>query len=69
MLEAETGEVRSWRVPTLPVETVEWLRQFRAPVRVAYEAGPTGYGLARAREAPVWLRVRGWVWMCMRARW
>jgi transposase len=27
---------------------VEWLRQFAAPVRVAYEAGPTGYGLARA---------------------
>ena len=51
VLEAETGEVRSWRVPTLPVETVEWLRQFRAPVRVAYEAGPTGYGLARACAA------------------
>jgi transposase len=32
----------------LPVEAVEWLRQFSAPVRVAYEAGPTGYGLARA---------------------
>ena len=30
------------------VETVAWLRQLPAPVRVAYEAGPTGYGLARA---------------------
>jgi transposase len=27
---------------------VEWLQQFAGPVRVAYEAGPTGYGLARA---------------------
>jgi hypothetical protein len=48
VLDAESGEVRRWRTPTLPAETVEWLRQFSAPVRVAYEAGPTGYGLARA---------------------
>ena len=48
VLDAETGEVRSLRAPRLPVETVEWLQQFAAPVRVAYEAGPTGYGLARA---------------------
>jgi transposase len=32
-------------------ETVEWLQRFPAPVRVAYEAGPTGYGLARACAA------------------
>ncbi len=51
VLDAETGELRSWRAPTLPAETVEWLRQFAAPVRVAYEAGPTGYGLARACAA------------------
>ena len=48
VLDAESGELRSWRAPTLPAETVEWLRRFPAPVRVAYEAGPTGYGLARA---------------------
>jgi transposase len=29
-------------------EILGWLRQLRAPVRVAYEAGPTGFGLARA---------------------
>ncbi|MDP9285882.1 MAG: IS110 family transposase [Actinomycetota bacterium] len=51
VLDAATGEVRSWRAPTPPAETVEWLQQFRAPVRVAYEAGPTGYGLARACAA------------------
>jgi transposase len=43
--------VRSLRAPTLPSETVEWLGQFAAPIRVAYEAGPTGYGLARACAA------------------
>jgi transposase len=48
VLDAKSGELRSFRAPTLPAETVEWLRQFPAPVRVAYEAGPTGYGLARA---------------------
>lgn len=48
VLDARSGELRSLRAPTLPVETVEWLRQLPPPVRVAYEAGPTGYGLARA---------------------
>lgn len=48
VLDASTGVLRSLRAPMLPVETVEWLRRFPAPVRVAYEAGPTGYGLARA---------------------
>jgi transposase len=51
VLDASTGELRSLRAPTLAFETVEWLRQFAAPVRVAYEAGPTGYGLARACAA------------------
>jgi transposase len=51
VLDAASGEVRSVRAPTLPVETVEWLLRFPAPVRVAYEAGPTGYGLARACSA------------------
>jgi transposase len=48
VLDAGSGELRSLRAPTLPAETVGWLQQFVAPVRVAYEAGPTGYGLARA---------------------
>jgi len=51
VLDASTGELRTLRAPTLPAETVEWLRLFPAPVRVAYEAGPTGYGLARACAA------------------
>ena len=28
-----------------------WLGDLAGPVRVAYEAGPTGFGLARAFEA------------------
>lgn len=51
VLDGSTGEVRSLRAPTLPAEAVGWLQQFAAPVRVAYEAGPTGYGLARACAA------------------
>lgn len=48
VLDGVSGELRSSRAPTVPAETVAWLEQFAAPVRVAYEAGPTGYGLARA---------------------
>jgi transposase len=48
VLDAGTGEVRSWRAPSFCEETVAWLQRLAAPVRVAYEAGPTGYGLARA---------------------
>jgi transposase len=32
-------------------ETIEWLRSLPGPVRAVYEAGPTGFGLARAARA------------------
>ncbi len=51
VLDAGSGELRTLRAPPRSVETVGWLRQLPAPVRVAYEAGPTGYGLARACAA------------------
>ena len=51
VLDAATGEVRTCRVASRPEETVTWLGELPAPVRVAYEAGPTGYGLARACAA------------------
>src|SRR5438874_12927490 len=51
VLDAGSGELRSWRAPALPAETIEWLMRFPGPVRVAYEAGLTGYGLARACAA------------------
>jgi len=50
-LESGSGELRSLRAPAVPAETVAWLGQFQAPVRVADEAGPTGYRLARACAA------------------
>src|SRR3954454_10908287 len=43
-----SGEVRSLRVPPGNEGTVAWLQTLPTPVRVVYEAGPTGYGLARA---------------------
>src|SRR6266567_2622612 len=51
VLDAGSGELRTLRAPTAIGETAAWLGQLPAPVRVAYEAGPTGYGLARACAA------------------
>ena len=48
VIDVGSGEVRSLRVPLGNAETVAWLETLPAPVRVVYEAGPTGYGLARA---------------------
>ncbi|HEY8778018.1 MAG TPA: IS110 family transposase [Gaiellaceae bacterium] len=48
VIDAASGEVRSLRVPPGNAETVAWLQSLSAPVRVVYEAGPTGYRLARA---------------------
>jgi transposase len=48
VLDGASGELRTLRAPTATVETLAWLGQLPGPVRVAYEAGPTGYGLARA---------------------
>src|SRR5258707_5948242 len=48
VIDVGSGEVRSLRVPPGSEATVAWLRSLRSPVRVVYEAGPTGYGLARA---------------------
>ena len=48
VLDGGSGELRVLRAPTVIVETAAWLARLPAPVRVAYEAGPTGYGLARA---------------------
>jgi transposase len=44
----QAAEVRTLRVPVVSEQTVAWLQTLPAPVRVAYEAEPTGCGLARA---------------------
>ena len=47
VLDAETGELQSFRLGGCPIETASFCARLPAPVRAAYEAGPTGYGLAR----------------------
>jgi len=51
VLAGGSGELQTLRVSPVSVEAVGWLSTLPAPVRVAYEAGPTGYGLARACAA------------------
>src|SRR5712691_2033917 len=51
VLDAGSDELRTLRVSPVSAEAVRWLSMLPAPVRVAYEAGPTGYGLARACAA------------------
>src|SRR5947208_1875652 len=48
VLGAASGELSLQRVQPRSEETIAWLLSLAQPVRVAYEAGPTGYGLARA---------------------
>ena len=50
-LDVMTGEVFRVRLVPQPAQVLEWLAKLPQPVAVAYEAGPTGYGLARALTA------------------
>lgn len=45
------GELATGRAPHRTPELVDWLGRLAGPVRAAYEAGPTGYGLQRACQA------------------
>lgn len=51
ILDSETGELRFQRLGGSSGPVVELCRSLPAPVRATYEAGPTGYGLARALAA------------------
>ena len=51
MIDGESGELRSRRLSGTSSEVVEFCCSLPGPTRVAYEAGPTGYGLARGLEA------------------
>jgi transposase len=51
MLDAETGEIRFRRLPGEMGRTLALCAGLEPPVRAAYEAGPTGFGLARALGA------------------
>jgi transposase len=48
VLDARTGELRFERLGGETAATVELCAGLAGPVRATYEAGPTGYGLARA---------------------
>jgi len=50
-LDALSGETRSRRLPGTTSEVVAFCTSLPGPTRAAYEAGPTGYGLARALHA------------------
>jgi len=50
-LDALSGETRSRRLPGTTSEVVAFCASLPGPTRAAYEAGPTGYGLARALHA------------------
>ena len=51
MIDGESGELRSRRLSGMTSEVVEFCCSLPGPTRAAYEAGPTGYGLARALDA------------------
>jgi transposase len=51
LIDEQTGELQVRRAPHRTEDLVSWLGELVGPVRVAYEAGPTGFILARALEA------------------
>jgi transposase len=50
-MDRQSGEMRVRRLPGTTSEVVAFCVALAGPTRVAYEAGPTGLGLARALEA------------------
>jgi transposase len=50
-MDRESGELRVRRLPGETSEVVAFCAGLPGPTRVAYEAGPTGFGLARALSA------------------
>jgi transposase len=51
IFDQDTGELTTKRVVGRPHELLPWLRGVARPARMVYEAGPTGYGLARRARA------------------
>ena len=49
-IDNETGQIRSLRLGPATGTVLEWVRSLPGPVAVTYEAGPTGFGLARALD-------------------
>lgn len=51
VLDTETGELWSLRLPPTTQAVLGWVGSLPGSVLVAYEAGPTGFGLSRALSA------------------
>jgi transposase len=51
VVDGESGELRVTRLAGVTGEVVAFCAGLPGPARVAYEAGPTGFGLARALQA------------------
>lgn len=49
-LDQGTGELTYRKIRGRPAEVIDFLEQVPRPFRAVYEAGPTGYGLARRAE-------------------
>ena len=50
MIDNEAGEIATLRLSPRTEAIVDWVRSLPGPVAVTYEAGPTGFGLARATD-------------------
>jgi transposase len=58
ILDVSSGELRGVKLRMAPGEVVGFLATLPGPVRAVYEAGPTGFGLARvAGERGIDVRV------------
>jgi len=51
IVDGESGELRVQRLPGKTSKVVDFCTELQGPVHAAYEAGPTGFGLARAALA------------------
>ena len=47
-IDNDTGEIHRRRLTPDPADILAWTSSLPGPVQVVYEAGPTGFGLARA---------------------
>jgi transposase len=63
VLDAESGELSRQRLSGRSAEVTEFVTGLEGPVRATYEAGPTGFALARRLQAAGvdCLGVRAWV--------
>jgi transposase len=50
-IDEKTAEIRTQRIGARTEQIVDWVRAQPGPVVACYEAGPTGFGLARALTA------------------